>query len=435
MKIAVIGSGISGLTAALLLSQEHVVTLFEKESELGGHAHTAVVHVGKKNIPVDTGFMVFNPPLYPNLTSLFKYLKVKTVPTSMRFSVSMHDGGFEWNSDVLAGIFVDKRNYFRPSFWLFLLGILRFNRIAREELARGIVPEETLEHFLTRHKVSRDVRLKYLYPMAGAIWSTPVTGTKHSPALAILTFMDNHHLLSAKVSDGFLWRTLRGGSREYVAKIEERLKAAGAFVRTGTPVRSVERRENAVVVETAAKTEIFDYAVLATHADITLGLLRDPSEDEQNLLSKFQYETNEVFLHTDPHSMPHRRRAWAAWNYLGQSRGADGLERVSLTYHMNELQHLVSAEEIFVTLNPHAPISGKYVRGRYVYKHPIYTPTAIRAQEQLGDLQNKRHTLFCGSYFGYGFHEDGAASGVAAAAYLGAAAPWRKKATRPKIKS
>ncbi len=424
MKIAVVGSGISGLSAAWLLSKEHEVVLFEKDGELGGHAHTVLVPTGKGEIAVDTGFMVFNPPQYPNLVNFFKILGVGSVATSMRFSLSMHDGGFEWNSDMPGGIFVDKRNFFRPSFWFFLFGILRFNKIARRELVTGISENETLEEFLVRHHVSETVRTKYIYPLAGAIWSTPVMGTKLSPALAILAFLNNHHLLNVADSGGFQWQTVVGGSKTYVKKVEQELQARGVDIRLNTPVEHVVRKEGGITVRAGGIDDVFDFVVMATHADLSLKLLVDADQTERDILSTFSYERNEVLLHGDISCMPHRRRAWAAWNYLGEMRGADGLEKVSLTYHMNELQHIDPSLPLFVTLNPHHDLDPKLIYGKFIYHHPIYTPASIKAQSNLSLIQNKRRTLFCGSYFGHGFHEDGITSAIDAVKYLDIKVPW-----------
>ncbi len=299
MKIAVIGSGISGLSAAWLLSKEHQVVLFEKDGELGGHAHTVSVPTEKVAVAVDTGFMVFNPPCYPNLVEFFKILGVENIAVVMRFSVSMHDGGFEWNSDVPGGIFVDKRNFFRPSFWFFLFGILRFNKVARAELERGISPDETLEEFLNRHHVSETVRTKYVYPLAGAIWSTPVMGTKLSPALAILAFLNNHHLLETTGGEGFKWQTVAGGSIIYVKKVKEELISRGAQIHLNTPVENILRSDNGVTIRAKGTDMLFDFVVMATHADISLKLLGDADVTERGILSTFNYERNEVFLHGD----------------------------------------------------------------------------------------------------------------------------------------
>lgn len=423
MKIAVVGSGISGLSAAWLLAPHHEVVLFEKEDRLGGHSHTAYItdHAGAR-IPVDTGFMVYNPLRYPNLVKFFEHFDVRSVPTSMSFSVSMDGGAFEFSSNAPDGIFADRANILSVPFYEFLAEILRFNAVAREAVARGISPHQTLAQFVEANSFSDDLLQKYLLPLVGSIWSTPKRLAREFPAAALLRFLDNHHLLAAVGHPQ--WRTVEGGSVEYVKRVADELKEFGADIRLNTRVRQVRRTEDAVFIKTESGEEQFDYVVLAGHADETLNLLQDAGRQEKLLLSKFKYEDNDVVLHSDESLMPRRKEAWASWNYLGQSGWGSSTKKVSLTYHMNQLQRLNTSTPVFVTLNPPQKPAEKLTYARFSYAHPLCTPVSMEAQVYLDSIQNKNRTLFCGSYFGYGFHEDGITSAIEAVRHLGIRPPW-----------
>ena len=423
MKIAVVGSGVSGLSAAWLLAPHNEVTLFEKESRLGGHAHTIEIQDDAgKMIPVDTGFMVFNPAMYPNFMKLIEHFDVPAVSTSMSFSVSMDNGAFEFSSNAPDGLFADRENIVRASFYEFLLEITRFNSEARKALERGISPHQTLHAFVEEHGFSEDLEEKYLLPLVGSIWSTPKKLARDFPSAPLLTFLNNHHLLA--VTGHPQWATIVGGSSTYVARVVDEIRQYGGTIRTGVQVSSIRRTKEGPTVAYDGKKETFDYVVLATHADTTLALLKDASREEKILLSKFEYETNKVYVHSDASLMPRRKEAWASWNYLGRSGWSTKTKKVSLTYHMNTLQHLSTETPVFITLNPVKEPKRSLTHKVLTYTHPMSTCASMEMRSELATLQNKNRTLFCGSYFGYGFHEDGITSAIEVVRHLGGVPPW-----------
>lgn len=425
MRIAVIGGGIAGLSAAWLLSKKHEVTLLEKNKELGGHAHTAIVNFNKTKIPVDTAFIVFNEKHYPNLTAFFKTLGIVTDPVKMVLSVSLDNGAFEWSTRKYSGIFADSKNIISPAFWHLIKEINRFNSVARKSLANNSVGDDTLNAFLERYSFSAAFRTRYLFPVASAIWSVSSDGIGNSPAYTTLSFLDNHDVLRANATERANWRTVHHGSRQYVDVVAKELHKHGSDIRLNTCVTRVSRADGRVTVQTDDGSAPFDYVVMATHADTTLSLLEEPTKAEKDLLSPFRYECNEVYLHGDESFMPRRRKAWGTWAYLGESISTDGSKKAQLTYYMNALQHIDPKYPLFVTLNPvRLPVADK-IYEHYAYHHPIYSPQAIAAQTKLGTLQNKQHSLFCGSYFGHGFHEDGIRSAVDAVRHLGIEPPWK----------
>lgn len=414
MKIAVIGAGISGLSAAYFLSTEHEVTVFEASSMLGGHAHTATID----GVPVDTGFMVFNPPKYPLLTRLFSDLGVVTQETTMSFAIS-HANGFEYSSNLPQGLFADPHNIMRSDFYALLLEIHRFNTVSRKALTDGLRSRVTLKAFLTRNNFSDVFAENYIVPMVGSIWSTPAKLVKDFPALALLSFLENHRLL--REVGQYTWSTVSGGSEKYVRRLERHLRDSGVIIRVGKRITTIDRRDGSVLVRSSGKAHVFDAAVCAVHADQALKLLSYPTKNERETLSVFQYERNRVVLHSDQSLMPKHRAAWAAWNYLGNPRG-----KVCLTYWMNELQHLPKGKDFFVTLNPtHAP-KRSLVHERYTYLHPLYTLDTQAVRGKLKKLQGVAGVYFCGSYFGYGFHEDGIASALEVSKLLKVQNPWKK---------
>lgn len=423
MKIAVIGSGVSGLSAAWLLAPHHEVEIFEKNGWLGGHAHTALVQGSSgQPIAVDTGFMVFNPVRYPNLTKLFEHFGVETLPTDMSFAVSMDGGAFEYSSKVPKGIFADRENILRVSFYEFLEEILRFNAAARAALEKGVSPHTTLRDFLTQHKFSDDFEQKYLLPMVGSIWSTPKKLARDFPCGPLLEFLNGHHLLAAVGHPQ--WRTPKGGSVQYVEKVTAEVRAQGGVFHANDSVVKVKRDVDGVTVISKRKHHRYDAVVFACHADEALALLARPSREERLLLSKFKYEANDVYLHSDESLMPRRKDAWAAWNYLGVSGWGRKTKKVSLTYYMNILQSLPTDLPVFVTLNPPVPPRRDLVHGRFSYAHPLCTCVSMETRTRLQELQGKNATYFCGSYFGYGFHEDGITSAIEAVRHLGVRPPW-----------
>lgn len=422
MKIAVIGSGVSGLSAAWLLSPHHEVELFEKGPRIGGHAHTVTIDVEGKEIPVDTGFMVFNPSRYPNLVNLFTHFNIPSTPTSMSFAVSMDNGAFEFSSNLPNGIFADRANVLRVSFYEFLAEINRFNMTARDALKKGISPHQTLWQWLEEHRFSEELGEKYLLPLIGSVWSTPKKLARDFPCGELLTFLNGHHLLAAVGHPA--WRTVVGGSIEYVRRVEEEIRNYGGAIHLNQRIKAVRRNAEGVEIVLPGKVKRFDYVVFATHADEALELLARPSREETILLSKFKYETNDVYLHSDTSLMPRRKEAWASWNYLGYSGWGRKTKKVCLTYHMNTLQHLPTDRPILVTLNPYPKPRRSLTYRKLRYAHPMCTCTSMEMRERLVDLQGKNRTLFCGSYFGYGFHEDGITSAIAAVSHLGITPPW-----------
>jgi predicted NAD/FAD-binding protein len=424
MRIAVVGGGISGLAAAWLLAGEHAVTLYEKDGVLGGHAHTQTVELAGRPVPVDTAFIVLNRRGYPNLVAFLELLGVPLDPVRMVLAVSLDGGAVEWSTRMPGGLFADRANLVRPSFWRLLRDIHRFGRVGARELDRPD-PAETLGAFLDRHGFDQRFRARYLYPLTGAVWSTPAGGVGASAAHSVLRFLDNHGVLRVPARRRSRWCTVRGGSIEYVMAVARELADRGADVRTGTPVRRVRRDADGVRVRTDATDERYDHVVLATHADTALSLLDEPTAGERRLLGRFAYTRNEVYLHGDPAFRPRRPRAAGTWVYTGEATAADGSAAPTISYDMNALRGIDPRHPVLVTLNPATPPEPSTVYGRFRYEHPVFSPAAVAAQAELDSLQGERRTLFCGSYFGYGFHEDGLVSAVRAVGHLGVRAPWR----------
>jgi hypothetical protein len=420
LSVAVIGSGISGLGAAWLLSPRHDVTVLEADGRPGGHCCTVDAICGGMRIPVDTGFIVYNPPVYPNLVALFDTLGVPTAPTRMSFAVSLDAGRYEYAGTSLVSAIGQPANLVRPGHWRMVRDVLRFFREAPSLLADDNVADLSLGAYLTGNGYSEDFIVRHILPMAAAIWSTPSTEVLAFPAKAFVRFFSNHGLLQARNQP--IWRTVRGGSRVYVQRL---LQHAGCNVVLDGGVRRISRDAAGVTVTTAAGSRRFDACVIATHADDALALLGDPSTDERGLLGAFRYQPNTAVLHRDPAHMPRRRWLWSSWNYLGDSIGRHA--GLSVSYWMNSLQPLgAAAPDLFVTLNPIRPIAAGAEIARFQYRHPMFDAAAMRAQRELWRLQGMRRTWFAGSYFGYGFHEDGLQAGLAAAEDLGGVRrPWR----------
>ncbi len=434
MKIAIVGSGISGLAAAHALKDQAAITLFEAGDYFGGHTHTVDVTLPDASgrpvtRGVDTGFLVYNERTYPQLIALFEQLGVETTASDMSFSVQVpgQRGGraLEWSGSSLATLFAQKRNLFNPRFLGMLADLLRFNALCTRLAEHGSYDElmQPLSEFLARHRLGAAFRDWYFLPMLGCIWSCPTDQMLRFPVATMIRFCHNHGLL--QVTNRPRWYTVTGGARHYVDKIVAGL----ADKRLRTPVRLIERDAAGVRVITDRGAERFDQLVLATHSDQALALLRHPSELERELLGAIRYQPNRAVLHTDGSVMPQRRQAWAAWNY---ERAADeGREsaRVCLHYWLNRLQPLPFAQDVLVSLNPVRPIDPAQIIGEYEYAHPVFDLAAIRAQQRLGELQGQRYTWFCGAWSGYGFHEDGLKSGLAVAADLSARLQaWREVA-------
>lgn len=419
MRVAVVGAGIAGLSAAWLLSARHDVVLFEADGRLGGHANTAdAPHRTGGATPVDTGFIVYNEPCYPNFTALLDHLEVVSIPADMALSISLDDGGFEYSSFGLAGMFAQKRNVFSARFWTMLRDVTRFYREAPTDLAALEAPLTSLDDYLAQKGYGKAFRDDHLLPMAAAIWSTPLDAIGAYPAAALIRFFQNHGMMS--ILGRGLWRTVQGGSRNYVKKLRE---AFAGEIRTNTRVTGVRRLPSGAEVRDASgQVEGFDQVVIATHGDAALALLDDPTPEERRILGAFKYSRNLTVLHTDASLMPKRKAAWTSWNHIGRS-GAP--EDGCVTYWMNRLQSLKDAQDLFVTLKPTQPIAPDSVIKSEVYEHPLFDAGAIAAQREIWSLQGVHRTWFCGSYFGHGFHEDALQAGLAVAEQLGGVRrPW-----------
>jgi len=405
MKIAIIGGGIAGNVAAHHLHRAHEITVFEAGDHAGGHTHTHDIELAGRHYAVDTGFIVFNDRTYPNFIELLEELGVAWQESSMSFSVRDEASGLEYNGTTLNTLFAQRRNLLRPSFLGMVRDILRFNREAPALLD---APDDrlTLERFLSAENYGQRFIDHYLVPMGAAIWSTDPQRMLGFPARYFVRFLHNHGMLS--VNDRPLWRTVKGGSREYVRRLTAPFASR---IRLRTPVRGVRRFPGHVLVETDLGTERFDAAFLACHSDQALALLRDPTRTEREVLGAIRYQENEAVLHTDTRLLPRARRAWAAWNYHVPSVSMD---RVALTYNMNILQRLDARQTVCVTLNRSAAIDPVRVLKRIVYHHPHYTPAAVAAQSRQRELNGDRRTYYCGAYWRFGFHEDGVVSALEA---------------------
>lgn len=409
MRIAVVGSGISGLVAAHLLSRAHEVTLFEKDTRLGGHTHTHRVRRPDGEWPVDTGFIVCNDRTYPNFLKLLAQLGVATQESDMSFSVRCERTGLEYCGTSLNTLFAQRRNLLRPSFHRMLRDILRFHRDARSLLDAG--PELTFEEWLARGTSdgkpwSREFREHYLYPMSAAIWSSSLAEVGGFPARNFAKFFENHGMLT--VDQRPTWRTVTGGSDTYVAKIVAPFRDR---IRLGTGVARVHRREDHVeVVPDGGPAERFDHVVIGAHSDQALRMLADPSDAERDVLGAIPYKANEAALHLDQSVMPRRRLAEASWNFHLLRTPAAG---PTVTYDMNRLQRTGSRERFLVTLNRTPDLARDKVLAVAHYEHPLYTKAATGAQARWADVNGVRRTWFCGAYWGWGFHEDGVRSALA----------------------
>ncbi len=421
-RIAVVGSGIAGLGAAWLLSQRDDVTLFESQDRLGGHSNTIECDLPDGRVPVDTGFIVYNEPNYPALSALFRHLDLPTQKSEMSFAFAATDIDLEYAGSGLKTLFAQRRNLLRPQFWGMVRDILRFNRESNARLIGPAQREQSLGELLDELGLGEAFQRFYLLPMSAAIWSCPQDVMLRFPARSFLQFFHNHGLIQLR--DRPQWRTVTGGSREYI----QRMRSAITRIHTATPVGAVTRTEQGVKLSgPSGELGCFDEVVLAAHADQSLGMLTAPSTQEQNVLGAFQYQDNQAFLHTDAQLMPRRRSVWSAWNHLTE-RSAEGKDPVSVTYWMNCLQSLPTQTDVFVTLNPLSPPEPAKVLREQSYDHPVFDQAAINAQAVVPDIQGQDRIWFCGSYQGYGFHEDAFSSAVRVAAQLGVHTPWAKGA-------
>lgn len=407
MRIAIIGSGISGLVVAHLLHDEHDITVFEADGRLGGHAHTINVRHGDRRVGVDTGFVVFNEAAYPNFTRLLRHLRVESQLSDMSFSVQCARTGLEYGSTSVDSMFAQRGNLLRPSFYRMLADIRRFYRESREVLnGNGNFANVTLGDYLRDRRYSTAFIDHHIVPMGAAIWSGGAATIETFPIQQFIRFFDNHSFL--QINDRSPWRTITGGSQRYVDAISQPFRDR---VRLGTPVKSVRRFDDHVEVTTAARpTEKFDAVVMAVHSDQALRMLSDPTEAESSVLGAIGYQRNDTVLHTDRRMLPAREKAWASWNYYRPQESSD---RVAMTYYMNKLQHIESPAPYCVSLNRCSDIDEKKVVRRMVYHHPIFDRHSFAAQSRHAEIDGVKRTHYCGAYWGYGFHEDGVRSALA----------------------
>jgi len=414
VNIAIIGSGISGLTCAYLLNRNHEITLFEAGDRVGGHTHTVEVTVDGQRHAVDTGFIVFNDWTYPNFIRLLSQIGVGFKPTQMSFSVTDPDSGLEYNGNNLNSLFAQRRNLFSPGFWGMLRDILRFNKQAQADLAEGrISADTTLDQYLKAGGYGERFILHYIVPMGAAIWSMSMADMLGFPLQGFVRFFKNHGLLS--VNHRPQWCVIEGGSSAYIAPLTAGFKDR---IRLNCQVTQVERDEDGVVIHSAAGSERFDKVVFACHSDQALALLTKPSAAEQSILGALPYADNEVVLHSDTRLLPSNRLAWASWNYR---LGGAGHTRTAVTYNMNILQGIQSDTTFCVSLNQSAGIEPSRVLGRFTYAHPQYSLSTVAAQQRWEELNGAQHSFYCGAYWANGFHEDGVVSALRVARSFGEA--------------
>jgi predicted NAD/FAD-binding protein len=405
VRVCVIGSGISGLVAARGLYREHDLTVFESGDRIGGHTHTVDVESEAGSLAIDTGFIVFNESTYPDFCAMLRDLGVSWEKSEMSFSVRCEASGLEYNGTDMNGLFAQRSNLLRPSFWRMVKDVMRFYREAPEVLERPD-DETTLGQYLQRGGYSRLFVEKHLIPMGAAVWSSTPETMLAFPLRFLVQFFHNHGFL--RVDDRPTWLVVKGGSREYVKRLVEPFREN---IHTGTPVVDVQRTERGVRVRTAQGDEcFFDRVFLATHADTSLCMLSDATPLEREVLGAFKFQRNEVVLHTDASLMPRRPRAWASWNYHVAKQGS-GLPTV--TYWMNKLQRLASEKPYLVTLNRTADIDESKVLRSFVYHHPIFSNDTVIAQRRHAQIDGASGIHFCGAYWRYGFHEDGVQSALA----------------------
>jgi predicted NAD/FAD-binding protein len=422
-RIAIIGSGITGLAASWLLHKQYDVTLYEKNSYFGGHTHTHHITEDHNDLAIDSGFIVYNEKNYPNLVGLFNHLNIETQTTNMSFAFSLNQGELEYAGSGLAGLFAQKGNIIKIKHWRLIREILRFNKIAHQSLDQTSKTDTlntnlSLIDFLSKHNFSDDLKLHYLLPMGAAIWSCPVDVMYQFPAHSFIRFFANHGLIDIKNRPQ--WRTVVGGSNQYIKKI---LADIGRQITFKSAAVSVKRMPSKVIVTSQDGEQDYAQVIFACHADEALELLEKPHAYEIKILSNFKYQENKTYLHTDKNLMPKRKKAWSAWNYLASSEEITP-NKMTASYWMNCLQKLNTDNNYFVTLNPFVePDADKVIR-EMIYHHPVFDNDAITAQQYLKEIQGLDNTWFCGSYTGYGFHEDALASSVTTCQQLGVTAPW-----------
>jgi predicted NAD/FAD-binding protein len=428
-RVAVVGAGVAGLTAAWLLSRRYDVDLFEQNDYTGGHTRTIEIEEGPDaGTPVDTGFIVLNNRNYPLFVQLLDDLGVERRDSDMSFSFACEGSGYAYSGRNLRSLFARPSNAFRADHWRMIADVLRFNKRSTDELSTGLINGDTLGEYIRRHRFSKAFADNYLLAMGSAIWSSTRRETLLFPAEAFIRFFHNHGLL--RITDRPQWQYVYGGSRRYVQAMRETMSTQ---VHLSCGVRKVRRAPDGVYVhDRAGAVRAFDRVVIATHADEALALLENPTREERSALGAWRYQENEAVLHTDPSVMPRSRHAWAAWNFTRE--GATAPESpISVTYYMNRLQRLETRGRYFVSLNRTGRIAEDCIIDRTVFTHPVYTFESMRSQERLPDLNRQGDVFFCGSYFGYGFHEDAVRSAFDAAEALGVSHPRGRRADETRM--
>lgn len=404
MRIAIIGTGISGLTSAYLLNQNHDIVVYEKNDYIGGHTHTHSIKSKNQNLSVDSGFIVYNEVTYPNFIKLLKKLNVISQKTTMGFSVKSINKNLEYAGNSLGSLFAQTLNILRPSFWIMIIDILRFNKNAKLDLG-FISPDVKLGEYLYRNKFSNSFINNYIIPMGAAIWSTKAKAMMDMPALFFIRFLNNHGLMQIKNRSG--WWVIKGGSSKYVEKIIVSFKSK---IKLNTAIESIQRKDNKVIIKPFSHDEeTFDAVVIATHSDQALRMLSDATKEENEILKALPYQLNEALLHTDEFVLPKRKKAWSSWNY-NLDQGVD--EPMAMTYNMNILQSLKSSETYCVTLNNSELVDDKKIIKTLSYEHPQFTPKGINAQKRKHEISGVQNTYYCGAYWRNGFHEDGVVSAL-----------------------
>ena len=417
MKIAVIGSGVSGLTASLILQSKHKVTLYEKNSTLGGHANTVNLSIDNVSHKVETGFIVLNDHNYPNFIKLLKYLNIDTNKSTMSFSVSVDQGVFEYSSSYL-GLIAQPKNIFDPKYWEMLRDINYFYNNALKDINYE-VENETLGEYLKRCKYSEKFINYHLLPMTASIWSCPKNVIINFPVKSLLEFFKNHKLLN--LYDRPIWKTVTGGSREYIKSIEKRLDGP---IYLNNRINSIIEKKDGMYLKSSNGIKKYDAVILACHADESHFLLKDKFKEQDRVLSRFSFQKNTAILHSDINFMPKRKSVWSSWNYISQS-GISG--NLSVTYWMNKLQNLKSTKPILLSLNPKRLPNPDLIYGQYTYSHPVFDNNAILTQKELNTIQGKNNIWYCGAWTKYGFHEDGVRSAIDLARDFNVDIPWSKK--------
>tara|TARA_R110002110_G_scaffold119309_2_gene293727 strand:- start:7810 stop:9048 length:1239 start_codon:yes stop_codon:yes gene_type:complete len=402
MKIAIVGSGISGLVCAYLLGKEHEVTLFEKNDYLGGHTRTLNIEYNNKEYNIDAGFIVFNKKTYPNFCKILDRENISYEKTEMSFSYSDRQLDFEYNGNSFSSLFAQKKNLFNTKFYKMLFDIIKFNRIAKKAVKHNNFQPEKLQSFIKECSFGDLFKQTYLYPMAQAIWSAPYDDVSNFSTQFILSFFHNHGLLETYNRPP--WYVIKNGSKQYVSSL---VKHCTKNIKLNSKVTCIRREEDSVVIQAGGEDYIFDKVIIATHSDQALKILEQPTDIESQLLNQIQYKKNEICLHTDESVMPQNKSAWASWNFL-----RNDAKTCQLTYYMNRLQNLNEPEDFFVSVNQNSLIEENKVIKKFSFSHPVLTHECMVAQKQINTISGKNNTYFCGAYWHNGFHEDGVNSAL-----------------------